>query len=96
MFSIKSRLKKVLFYNNKPFDIKRVKYNSENNFFLQLSRALNVVWHGKIANSVLPSLEHDHVQSDQVVARIQSGAEALVPSLLQEPIEQLLGQLGVT
>ena len=54
------------------------------------------VRHGVINNAVSPCLlEHD-VGSEEIVAGVQTRGETLESLPLQEPLKQILGELGVT
>lgn len=60
-----------------------------------LSHDLDEVRHGKVHDVVPPGQLQHHVRVQQVIGGEQAGGEALLPALLQEPLEQSLCQLGI-
>lgn len=60
-----------------------------------LSHDLDEVRHGKVHDVVPPGQLQHHVRVQQVVGGEQAGGEALLPALLQEPLEQRLCQLSI-
>lgn len=60
-----------------------------------LSHDLDEVRHGKVHDVVPPGQLQHHVGVQQVIGGEQAGSEALLPALLQEPLEQSLCQLSI-
>lgn len=60
-----------------------------------LPHDLDEVGHGEVHDVVPPGRLQDHVGPQEVIAREEAGGEALLLPLLQEPLQQLLSQLGV-
>ncbi len=60
-----------------------------------LSHDLNEVRHGKIHDVVPPGQLQHHIWVQQVIGSEQAGGEALLPALLQEPLQQSLCQLSI-
>lgn len=59
------------------------------------SHDLNEVWHRKVHDVVPPGGLQHHVGPQEVIAREQACSKTFLLVLLQEPGQQLLGQLGV-
>ena len=58
-----------------------------------LPHDLDKIGHGKVHDLVSPGQLQHHVGVQQVIGCKQAGGEALLLSLLQEPLEESLGQL---
>ena len=54
---------------------------------------LDEIGHGEVHDLVSPGQLQHHVRVQQVIGCEQAGGEALLLSLLQEPLEESLGQL---
>lgn len=60
-----------------------------------LSHDLDEVWHGKVHDVVPPCQLQHHIRVQQVVRGKQASSKALLPALLQEPLEKSLCQLSI-
>lgn len=59
------------------------------------SHDLDKVRHGKVHDVVPPGQFQHHIRVQQVIGGKQAGGKALLPVLLQEPLEQRFCQLGI-
>ena len=59
------------------------------------SHYINQVRHGKVHDIVSPSQLHDDVWMEKVIAVEETGSEAVMVAILQEPLQELLSRVGV-